>query len=193
MRISLGINKHLPMRLGILVLGTLIVPFVEGTTAVSQSPRVSNPDSCAPHRPNATGWRRIVSEQGGFAFAVPPEFRPDTSMEAGMATYHGGEQLTDGHRQLFHSYYRPHDLRLEEARASATTQSPGWPTLPNGWTLRVEQQAEAGEASDTGAIFLSAWLTSKDGAEHYAITGSATNLDDLDKVRAIICTLGSAK
>jgi hypothetical protein len=40
--------------------------------------------------------------------------------------------------------------------------------------------------------FLRAWLTSPDGAEHYAITGSAQEKEDLGPFRDILCTLGVA-
>jgi hypothetical protein len=188
---SLGIHNHCLMRL-LLVVGALVLASGRSTGAAIRRIGITEPDSCFGVRPDTAGWRRVVSEGGGFGFAIPPTFRPDSSLEAGFATYHGGEQLTDGRRTMYFSYYRPDDLRLQGGRQRPTRQTRGWPQPPNGWTLHIEQESEAGEAPGEEARFLSAWLTSPDGTEHYAITGSANVEQDLALVRAILCTIGVA-
>ena len=180
------------MRL-LIAVGALVL--AGGLSNGTAAPRVdtTQPDSCFGVRPDTAGWRRVVSESGGFGFAIPPTFQPDSSLEAGFATYHGGEQLTDGRRTIYFSYYRRDDLRLQSGRPRPTRQTPGWPSLPDGWTLHVEQESEVGEAPNEEVRFLGAWLTSPDGREHYAITGSANVEQDLALVRAILCTIGAAR
>src|SRR5918996_3621639 len=101
------------MKLG-LALGPSLLLLTFGCRAGSHPPPVAaRPSPCAFAQTDTAGWHEITKDLADLTFAVPPEFVPDTSVGAKVATYHGGEQLTAPPQAIFYSSFGEGDLRLD--------------------------------------------------------------------------------
>jgi hypothetical protein len=144
------------MNLG-LVLGLPLLLLTLGCRAGSHpAPVAAPPSPCAFAQSDAAGWHEITKDLTDLTFAVPPEFVPDTSLGAKVATYHGGEQLTAPPRAIFYSSFGEGDFRLDgDWVRDSIYQTPNWPTLGPGWRTRV---ASNDRPKPDDPVVLSAWM-----------------------------------
>jgi hypothetical protein len=133
---------------------------------------------------DTAGWVVHSLPRHHIGLALPRAFVPDTSVLAALATYHGGNQLTDGSRVVYFSGYSETDIRLQGMWPHPPRrQTPGWPTIAPGWTTTILT-----DTTET-TLNLTAWFVGPRPADRVRVTASGSLDGGYSLMETIACTV----